>query len=171
MDGVPRNGHAATLHSLFDCAVAAKRPPGSASLALVFHRYPGFRASYEASAGLPQIALPCRRWATTRYCRTCSPAEAEALTLMAIAGGFLRHCRPQFAGSFNGFPQIQGTQDEPGISQFRRLWATRIDKIRSTTISNIDLIHSRLFITASRPLWRNPARDDLVTDSSLVLAQ
>jgi hypothetical protein len=41
---------------------------------------------------------------------------------------------------------MQGTQDEPGISQFRRLYATRIDSTSSATISKIDLIHSCRFI-------------------------
>jgi hypothetical protein len=44
---------------------------------------------------------------------------------------------------------MQGTQDEPGISQFRRLCATRIDRTSSATISKIDPIHSCRLICVS----------------------
>ena len=36
----------------------------------------------------------------------------------------------------SGSPQMQGTHVEPGISQFRRLWATSIATIISTTMRN-----------------------------------
>lgn len=49
-------------------------------------------------------------------------------------------------GCLSAFPQIQGTYDDPGISQFRLLWATNIARARRTRISKIDRHHSRLFI-------------------------
>jgi hypothetical protein len=41
---------------------------------------------------------------------------------------------------------MQGTQDEPGISQFRRLCATRMEATSRPIMSKIDLSHSGLFI-------------------------
>ena len=41
---------------------------------------------------------------------------------------------------------MQGTQVEPGISQFRRLWATSTARTRSTTMRRPDLSHSPLFM-------------------------
>jgi hypothetical protein len=38
------------------------------------------------------------------------------------------------------------TQEEPGTSQFRRLWATSTESIMSTNMRGPDAIHSRLFI-------------------------
>jgi hypothetical protein len=47
---------------------------------------------------------------------------------------------------FSGSPQTQGTHDEPGISQFLRLWATSIAKTRRTKMRRPDLSHSSRFI-------------------------
>ena len=49
-------------------------------------------------------------------------------------------------GCLSAFPQIQGTYDDPGISQFRLLWATSIARANRARISKIDRHHSRLFM-------------------------
>ena len=49
----------------------------------------------------------------------------------------------------SGSPQMQGTHVEPGISQFRRLWATSIATIISTTMRKPDLSHSPLVMFVS----------------------
>jgi hypothetical protein len=43
---------------------------------------------------------------------------------------------------------MQGTQVEPGTSQFRRPWATIVPRIISTNMIRPDLSHSRLFMRA-----------------------
>ena len=40
---------------------------------------------------------------------------------------------------------MQGTKDEPGTSQFRRLWATSVERAISTKIMRPELIHSCRF--------------------------
>jgi len=45
-----------------------------------------------------------------------------------------------------GLPKMQGTQVEPGTSQFRRPWATSVARRISTSMRRPDLRHSRLFM-------------------------
>jgi hypothetical protein len=49
---------------------------------------------------------------------------------------------------------MQGTYDDPGISQFRLLWATNIARTNRTRIRKIDRHHSRLFILHPSPAKR-----------------
>ena len=57
---------------------------------------------------------------------------------------------------------MHGTQVEPGISQFRRLWATSTARTRSTTMRRPDLNHSPLFMLLTVAWARPPFRYDVV---------
>jgi len=46
---------------------------------------------------------------------------------------------------------MQGTYEDPGISQFRLLWATSIASAKRTRIKTIDRHHSRLFTWTVTP--------------------
>jgi hypothetical protein len=55
---------------------------------------------------------------------------------------------------------MHGTNEDPGISQFRRLWAMSMAAAKSAAIRNIERHHSRLFmnmpsLASVTPVWSN----------------
>ena len=53
---------------------------------------------------------------------------------------------------------MQGTQVEPGTSQFRRPWATIVTRRISTNMMRTDLIHSRLFMLLPSTICAHTSR-------------
>src|SRR6185437_11718300 len=74
------------------------------------------------------------------------PHNKSAWIFSTVHGGGKRRSVIGSWYDFSGSPQMHGTQDEPGISQFRRLCANRAATIRRPKISRLEFHQSRLFI-------------------------